>query len=79
MPLPPVDSIVNVYETTKPYRSATVRWVVDGPSPASDVVSGSGRSRRAPDDGVGGACSVISARRSAANASDSRQRSGTST
>ncbi len=29
MPLPPVDSIVNVYETTLPRESATVRWVVD--------------------------------------------------
>jgi hypothetical protein len=28
MPLPPVDSIVNVYETTFPHLSATVRWVV---------------------------------------------------
>ena len=36
MPLPPVDSIVNVYETTVPLRSETTRWVVsrDG-SPAS--------------------------------------------
>ena len=29
MPLPPVDSIVNVYETTFPWRSETTRWVVD--------------------------------------------------
>ena len=29
MPLPPVDSIVNVYETTVPCRSETTRWVVD--------------------------------------------------
>src|SRR5215204_3799954 len=29
MPLPPVDSIVNVYETTFPFRSETTRWVVD--------------------------------------------------
>src|SRR5688572_20777762 len=32
MPLPPVDSIVNVYETTLPCRSETVRWVVDSPA-----------------------------------------------
>ena len=29
IPLPPVDSIVSVYATTLPHRSAVVRWVVD--------------------------------------------------
>src|SRR5687767_5557991 len=33
MPLPPVDSIVNVYDTTVPSASATVRCVVDLPLP----------------------------------------------
>src|SRR5687767_8574338 len=34
MPFPPVDSIVNVYETTLPSASATVRCVVEPPGGA---------------------------------------------
>src|ERR671918_1881925 len=34
IPFPPVDSIVYVYVTTFPHRSATVRWVVFSPPAA---------------------------------------------
>ena len=73
--MPPVDSIVNVYETTVPCLSATVRCVVDGPS-WSFAGSPAGPQSPPGTDALT-ARSVISARRVAANSSESRQRNGT--
>src|SRR3954468_14547531 len=42
MPLPPVCSIVNVYSTTLPARSLTVRFVVDPTRVADALVSAGG-------------------------------------
>ena len=40
-PGPPVDSIVNVYETTFPQRSETLKCVVESPSWSADAPSSS--------------------------------------
>ena len=40
-PEPPVDSIVNVYETTFPQRSETLRCVVESPSWSADALASS--------------------------------------
>ena len=85
--LPPIDSIVKVYSTTLPKRSVTVRFVVV-PGPRSVVVTfAAPGSARLPSNGYGSpgatglfaACvGLMSARRAAANPSESSPRSGTS-
>ncbi len=91
MPLPPVDSIVNVYETTVPSSSATVRCVVERSgwsSAVAPVAPAFIRASVAPPSSVGSpgatglvaACvGLISARRSSAKDCDSSPASGTST
>src|SRR5829696_5034498 len=85
MPLPPVDSIVNVYDTTLPLRSATVRCVVDCrgweivallAAAFEDEPSLSYGSPGAT--GLVAALSVISGRRSSANDIEVRPSTGTS-
>src|SRR5215207_9184152 len=69
-PAPPVDSIVNVYETTVPDLSDVVRWVVVSP-PSNGYGSPGGT-------GPGAAVAMISARRVAAYSSESSPARGTS-
>jgi hypothetical protein len=78
MPEPPVDSIVNVYETAFPQRSAVTMCVVDplraAVTAAVDVHAGPA-SPPATTGGVA-AVGVISARRVAAYESESSVSSG---
>src|SRR4029453_15607670 len=78
-PEPPVDSMVNVYETTFPDLSEVTRWVVvsdcDAVTAATPALYGYGfPGATAPGAAVG----VISARRVAAYSFDSNPASGTS-
>ncbi len=76
---------MNVYETTFPCRSETTRWVVDWRGwlivalVRRALAASPWLSYGSPAaTGLEAACSVISARRSAAKLSDSRPASGTS-
>src|SRR4051812_37379847 len=71
--LPPVCSIVNVYDTTMPCASATVRCVVDGPSSALECEPDAEQSPGSC--GVGSAFGPISDARESANGCDSRHSS----
>jgi hypothetical protein len=77
MPAPPVDSIVNVYETAFPQRSAVVMCVVDplrvAVAAAAAVQAGPASP---PATGLAAAVEVISARRVAAYWSESSVSSG---
>ena len=80
MPLPPVDSMVNVYDTTVPFLSETTRWVVDwrGWETVADWPAAAPPGSPGSTGLVAARVGLISARRWAAKLSDSSPRSGTS-
>src|SRR3954469_17420331 len=78
-PEPPVDSIVNVYETTLPHLSDVTRCVVVSDIAAVAAASPFTYGYGSPGcTAPGAAVAVINARRWAAYSSDSRPLSGTS-